>query len=92
MGMFRERNIHFSHLVLWPILITVGFLPRLPQLIPKTVYPTVGLAFYLPLFDILPYLNKVRTALALAGAGLEGETMENRAKGCGDSPLEEIVH
>uniref|UniRef100_A0A8C2LSW8 Beta-galactosidase n=1 Tax=Cricetulus griseus TaxID=10029 RepID=A0A8C2LSW8_CRIGR len=47
MGMFRERNIHF-----------IGFLPRLPQLIPKTVYPTVGLAFYLPLFDILPYLNK----------------------------------
>ncbi|XP_036049446.1 beta-galactosidase-1-like protein 3 [Onychomys torridus] len=35
-----------------------GFLPRMPPLTPKTVYPTVSLLFYLPLFDILPYLNK----------------------------------
>ncbi|XP_052045630.1 beta-galactosidase-1-like protein 3 [Apodemus sylvaticus] len=33
-------------------------LPPLPLLVPKTVYPSVNLSFYLPLFDILPYLNK----------------------------------
>ncbi|XP_032766237.1 beta-galactosidase-1-like protein 3 [Rattus rattus] len=33
-------------------------LPPLPRLIPKAVYPSVNLSFYLPLFDILPYLNK----------------------------------
>ncbi|XP_034366431.1 beta-galactosidase-1-like protein 3 [Arvicanthis niloticus] len=33
-------------------------LPPLPLLTPKAVYPSVNLSFYLPLFDILPYLNK----------------------------------
>ncbi|XP_028619730.1 beta-galactosidase-1-like protein 3 [Grammomys surdaster] len=33
-------------------------LPPLPLLVPKAVYPSVNLSFYLPLFDILPYLNK----------------------------------
>ncbi|XP_021063222.1 beta-galactosidase-1-like protein 3 [Mus pahari] len=33
-------------------------LPPLPPLIPKAVYPSVNLSFYLPLFDILPYLNQ----------------------------------
>ncbi|XP_031201172.1 beta-galactosidase-1-like protein 3 isoform X2 [Mastomys coucha] len=33
-------------------------LPPLPPLIPKAVYPSVNLSFYLPLFDILPYLNE----------------------------------
>ncbi|XP_038178077.2 beta-galactosidase-1-like protein 3 [Arvicola amphibius] len=37
---------------------SAGSLPRLPPRTPKTVYPTVGLPFYLPLFEILPYLNK----------------------------------
>ncbi|XP_005347512.1 beta-galactosidase-1-like protein 3 [Microtus ochrogaster] len=37
---------------------SAGSLPRLPPRTPKTVYPTVGLSFYLPLFEILPYLNK----------------------------------
>ncbi|KAL6035142.1 hypothetical protein STEG23_007782, partial [Scotinomys teguina] len=37
---------------------SAGFLPQLPPLTPKTVYPTVSLLLYLPLFDILPYLNK----------------------------------
>ncbi|XP_006510658.1 beta-galactosidase-1-like protein 3 isoform X5 [Mus musculus] len=33
-------------------------LPPLPPLIPKAIYPSVNLSFYLPLFDILPYLNQ----------------------------------
>ncbi|XP_057623204.1 beta-galactosidase-1-like protein 3 isoform X1 [Chionomys nivalis] len=37
---------------------SAGSLPRLPPRTPKTVYPTVGLSFFLPLFEILPYLNK----------------------------------
>ncbi|XP_050016028.1 beta-galactosidase-1-like protein 3 isoform X2 [Alexandromys fortis] len=35
-----------------------GSLPRLPPLIPKTLYSFVVLLFYLPFFEILPYLNK----------------------------------
>nr|XP_048314716.1 beta-galactosidase-1-like protein 3 [Myodes glareolus] len=37
---------------------SAGYLPRLPPRTHKTVYPTVDLLFYLPLFEILPYLNK----------------------------------
>lgn len=37
---------------------SVGSLPRLPHPTPKAVYAPVGIIFYLPLFDILPYLNK----------------------------------
>ncbi|XP_050016029.1 beta-galactosidase-1-like protein 3 isoform X3 [Alexandromys fortis] len=37
---------------------SAGSLPRLPPLIPKTLYSFVVLLFYLPFFEILPYLNK----------------------------------
>ncbi|CAO2635709.1 Beta-galactosidase-1-like protein 3 [Lemmus lemmus] len=37
---------------------SAGSLPRLPPRTPKTVYHTVGLSFYLPLFETLPYLDK----------------------------------
>ncbi|KAH0516519.1 Beta-galactosidase-1-like protein 3 [Microtus ochrogaster] len=37
---------------------SAGSLPRLPPLTPKTVYSYVDLLSYLPLFEILPYLNK----------------------------------
>lgn len=63
-GMLRERNVHFRHFALCSnaILVAARPLPPLPRLIPKAVYPSVNLSFYLPLFDILPYLNKVSTA------------------------------
>lgn len=82
MGILKERNVHFSHLALRSILITAGSLPRLPPLTPKTVYPTVGLSFYLPLFEILPYLNKVRTAWALEWQGWRVGPGRNKGAGC----------
>lgn len=82
MEIFEERNVHFSHLALRSILIIAGSLPRLPPRTHKTVYPTVGLSFYLPLFEILPYLNKVRTAWALEWQGWRVGPWRNKGAGC----------
>lgn len=65
-GEVLRRQYLFQVLfVPWPIFTAAFPLPPLPKLTPKTVYPSMRPSFYLPLWDVLQYLNEVSTAWAL---------------------------
>lgn len=49
----------------WTLFFAAFPLPPLPKLTTKAVYPPVRPSLYLPLWDVLQYLNVVSTAWAL---------------------------
>lgn len=83
-GNAQREEWSFNHFALCfdVILIAARPLPPLPPLIPKAIYPSVNLSFYLPLFDILPYLNQVSTAWAPA-LGWRVRPWRMWGEGCG---------
>ena len=59
------RRGHF----LLPVSFAVKPLPPLPSPTPKTVYPSLKLSHYLPLWEALPHLQRVSTPWALGTWG-----------------------
>lgn len=62
---YNSEQLFQALLAPWPIFIAAVPLPPLPELTPKAVYPSTRSSHYLPLWDVLQYLDEVSTAWAL---------------------------